>query len=275
MRGIFLMIMLGWLQVMPAQKIGPEALPEREAELKALFDRLYSEGGDSIKTKLARRIVEKFGEALSEEASFDYPWNSLDKIGKISSDDRQIRIFTWHLPLSREEVNYYGFIQIRLKRDRIRLFRLQDDPSAGQNSEIIDQSVDKWHGKLYYSIVEKHYEKETCYTLLGMDFNNPLSTIKTVEALAIRRNKPVFLKNMFLDGPDRKNRMVLEYSSQVAISMRYNEQLGLIVFDHLTPLHPVYTGNYEFYGPDGSFDGLEFVNGTWILREDVDARNPY
>jgi hypothetical protein len=57
------------------------------------------------------------------------------------------------------------------------------------------------------------------------------------------------------------------------MTARYDSVLKMIAFDHLVPFHPVYSGNYEFYGPDGSFDGLEFVDGLWMLREDLDARN--
>jgi hypothetical protein len=61
----------------------------------------------------------------------------------------------------------------------------------------------------------------------------------------------------------------------VAITLRYDPDLDLIAFDHLVPFHPVYHNNFEFYGPDGSFDGLEFSNGTWTLKEDIDARLQY
>jgi hypothetical protein len=49
--------------------------------------------------------------------------------------------------------------------------------------------------------------------------------------------------------------------------------MDMITFDHLVPFHPIYENNYEFYGPDGSFEGLQFEDGTWIQRTDIDARN--
>ena len=48
----------------------------------------------------------------------------------------------------------------------------------------------------------------------------------------------------------------------------------MITYDHLEPLHPIYRNNFEFYGPDGSIDGLEFKEGTWVYQKDIDARNP-
>jgi len=258
-----------------AQETQLERYAEKEKALKLLFDQLYSDSDTVNKESVADIIAEKFAAVLQEDESFDYRWSNLDKIGKIGSEDNQVKIFTWHLQLDKDNYLYYGFIQLKLKRDRVKLFRLQDFPQKNPAAEMLDQSIEAWHGKLYYSIIQKHYRRDTYYTLLGMDFNDALSTMKTIEVLTIRRNRPDFAKHMFFNGKDYKDRVVLEYSSQVAISVRYNGQMDMIVYDHLIPLHPVYKGNYMFYGPDGSYDGYEFIDGTWMLREDVDARNVY
>ena len=34
-----------------------------------------------------------------------------------------------------------------------------------------------------------------------------------------------------------------------------------------------FEGQYQFYGPDLSYDGFEFKNGKWLYIKDVDARN--
>jgi len=43
-------------------------------------------------------------------------------------------------------------------------------------------------------------------------------------------------------------------------------KMNMIIFDHLSPSKPSYTGNYQFYGPDFSYDGLEVLMdiGTWL-----------
>ena len=91
--------------------------------------------------------------------------------------------------------------------------------------------------------------------------------------MAIQRNIPFFVRSLFFNGRDKVDRFVLEYSDQVAISVRYNQGSGMITFDHLVPFHPIYENNFEFYGPDGSYDGLEFSGGLWNYRDDIDARN--
>ena len=57
------------------------------------------------------------------------------------------------------------------------------------------------------------------------------------------------------------------------MSLKYNNELKMIVFDHLSPFESRYQGVYQFYGPDFSYDGLEFNKGIWRLISDVDARN--
>jgi len=97
--------------------------------------------------------------------------------------------------------------------------------------------------------------------------------VKTIEVISIQRGKPVFRDEQFLLGGTVEDRIVLEYAADLAATVRYNEALDMIVYDHLAPLHPLYHGNYQFYGPDGSYDGLKFTEGIWVLEEDVDARN--
>jgi hypothetical protein len=172
-----------------------------------------------------------------------------------------------------DNYRYFGFVQVALKKGKFTLYALHDNGKSQRNVTKLDQSKDDWYGKLYYSIVTSSHKRKSYYTLLGMDFNNTRSTIKTIEVMGIQRNQPRFLKERFFDGRDKQDRMVLEYSSQVAISVRFDQSMKMITYDHLVPFHPIYENNFEFYGPDGSFDGLEFVDGTWILRTDIDARN--
>ena len=49
--------------------------------------------------------------------------------------------------------------------------------------------------------------------------------------------------------------------------------MKMIMFDHLSPSRPSYTGNYEYYGPDFSYDGFRFEKDAWVLTEQIDMRN--
>jgi len=243
-----------------------------ETRLEALFNQLYSDSLSDVEP-LLDTIREEMAEALSMEGSMDFPWNRLDKIGIITSEDLKMRIFTWHVMDDSDHYRYYCFIQVGIKKGRSKLYELKDNGKAQRGVMKLDQKKDDWYGKLYYKVLTNQYKRKTYYTVLGMDFNNLLSTIKSVEVLAIQRNDPYFVRSMFFNGRDKVDRYVLEYSSQVAISVRYDPRTNMITFDHLVPMHPIYEKNYEFYGPDGSFNGLEFSGGLWNYHDDIDVRN--
>jgi hypothetical protein len=237
-----------------------------------MFDQLYSDSLTEV-DPLLDSLRTEFSAALSMSGSMDFPWNRLDKIGIITSEDKMVRIFSWHVTDDINNYRYFGFIQVGLKKGKSRLYELKDNGKPQRGLFKLQQTNDDWYGKLYYQVLSNKYKRKTYYTLLGMDFNNSLSTIKTVEVISIQRNTPRFVKSLFYNGREKVDRLVLEYSKQVAISVRYDVGTDMITFDHLVPFHPIYEKNYEFYGPDGSFDGLEFSEGYWNFRDDIDARN--
>ena len=52
--------------------------------------------------------------------------------------------------------------------------------------------------------------------------------------------------------------------------MRFDKDM--IVFDHLSPSREDLEGQYQFYGPDFSYDGLRWKDCGWVLIEDLDLR---
>ena len=243
-----------------------------ETRLRQLFSRLYTDSLSDVDVVLDSIRIE-MTEALSMQGSMDFPWMRLDKIGIITSEDNRLRIFTWHIMDDFDHYRYFGFIQVGLKKGKSRLYELKDNNKLQRGVMKLDQSREDWYGKLYYQVLTNQYKRKTYYTLLGMDFNSSRSTIKSVEVMALQRNAPHFERSLFFNGRDKVDRLVLEYSSQVAISVRYDQGTDMITFDHLVPFHPIYENNFEFYGPDGSIDGLEFSGGIWNYQDDIDARN--
>ncbi len=245
-----------------------------ESELKLLFDHLYEDENPNADSclLLAR---EKMGEVLALPGAMDYPWSRLNRIGVVDSEDGKLRVFSWHHEENQESFRYYAFLQLRKKRGAHELIELIDNGLSQAGVYRADQRTDYWYGKLYYGVVSRQERRKVYYTLLGLDFNNSRSNIKSVEVFSIKGNKNRFEKDLFSNGNQIADRVVLEYSDQVSITVRYDPMLAMIVFDHLAPLHPVYKNNLEFYGPDGSFDGLEFSEGMWIFLEDIDARMQY
>ena len=57
------------------------------------------------------------------------------------------------------------------------------------------------------------------------------------------------------------------------MTIQYEEKAKRFVFDHLAPSKPIYQNQFEYYGPDFSYDALEYRKGKWVLVENVDVRN--
>lgn len=244
-----------------------------ESQLNQLFKQLYNQEDYTDKDRLYLRIDSLFQDALEQPGSYDYAWTKLDMIGKLKSDDGALKVFSWLYMKSRDEYKYTCYMQVSRGKGKSETFRMSKGKASGMKTEDYQQTRDNWHPKIYYQLITSKYKRKTFYTLLGADFNNSLSSIKTAEVLAVQRGKPVFRGAQFLHGGTVKNRIIFEYSAELTMTLRYNPQLKQIVFDHLAPLHPLYTGSYQFYGPDGSYDGLKFIEGIWVYEEDVDARN--
>ena len=243
-----------------------------EAQLKSMFDQLYRQDAAGPQMDLYHAIDSAFNAALRLPGSFDHTWSKLNQIGKLSSDDGMIKVFSWLYQVDMNDYRYSAFIQVS-ERGEPEIFKIS--PASGEHvhDNDFEQEVDHWDGKIYYDLVTKKHRRKVFYTLIGADMNNTKTSLKTIEVMMLQRGKPVFLEDQFLIEGNMQDRVVLEYSADLAASVRYNEAMDMIVYDHLVPLHPIYSGNYQFYGPDGSYDGLKFTEGVWMLEEDIDARN--
>ena len=271
-RSVFILLFFLFPFSLFSQETAYLELVKSEARLQGMFDELYADTLEDV-DPLLDSIRTGLSEALSLEGSMDFPWSRLDKIGIITSEDKKIRVFTWHFMDDPDNYRYFGFIQVRQRKGKSKVYELKDNGKPQRGVMKLDQKKSDWYGKLYYQVLTNKYKRKTYYTLLGMDFNNSRSTIKSVEVMTVQRNEPHFVRSLFVKGQDVVDRLVLEYDKEVAISVRFDPRTKMIAFDHLVPFDPVYENNYEFYGPDGSFDGLEFSQGKWIFHKDIDARN--
>jgi len=243
-----------------------------ETQLKSMFDQLYRQDAAGLQMELYHAIDSAFTAALELPGSFDHTWSKLNQIGKLASEDGHVKVFSWLYQVSMNDYRYSAFIQLSEKGDS-EIFKLR--PASGEHVHDInfEQEIDRWDGKIYYDLVTKKHRRKVFYTLVGADFNDAKTSLKTIEVMVVQRGTPLFLQDQFLIEDNLQDRIVLEYSADLAATVRYNETMDMIVYDHLAPLHPIYSGNYQFYGPDGSYDGLKFTKGIWVLEQDIDARN--
>lgn len=251
-----------------------------EEKLSDAFKQLYQMEDSPKRDSLNSYIIDNLSESLKTWDGYYYPWNSLEFIGRISSKDQKVKIFTWHLTDKSGKQKYFGLIAQRegkknKRKEKLdfKVIHLNDKSESMRNPQTPTLSADNWYGSVYYRISTFIHRKQTWYVLYGYDLNDSFSNRKSLEIMTIDKKGDVEFDGTIHIKDKVVKRLIFEYSSEVVMSVNYDEKLNMIVWDHLSPLEPLFRGNYRFYSPDGSYDGLRFEKGEFYLVEDVDARN--
>ena len=245
---------------------------ECEQDLNIQFEALKIASDDSVKLSISKKIMGDLKTVLGKKGSFSYPFNLINNLGKVTSPDEQVRIFSWNYTLVNGEYRYFALC---LKKDgrKNRLFELQQNLKV-EESMVTKLSSDQWLGALYYQIVPFKYNKKSMYLLLGWDGNKDRTSKKVIETLGFSKTgDPEFGFPVINWRGKRLSRVIFEYSKQAQMQLKYHERANCIVFDHLSPSEPRYINQFEYYGPDFSYDALELNNGIWNLVEEYDMKN--
>ena len=76
------------------------ALSETEQALRQAFEALHAADEDSAVIACNQQVCALVDEALKADSVFDYPFDAVGGMGRIYSDDRQLRILSWNYRLS-------------------------------------------------------------------------------------------------------------------------------------------------------------------------------
>lgn len=245
-----------------------------EADLSDKLYELRSVKDDSSINKLNSEFKELLENALEEKNAFDYPFNSLKTVGKIYSQDKLVRVFSWNVQYEDLSNDYFSFIMKKdERRDRVHVVELkrQKQPLQALTRETLDH--ENWYGALYYDIIDVEKGNRTYYTILGYDANNQRSTIKLLDVLYFTGKFPKFGYPLFETESGYQNRVIFEHSAKATMSLKYDPERGKIIFDHLSPETPNLKEFKEYYVPDMSYDAYLFEKNKWRLQEDIIAVN--
>ncbi len=269
----FILVLLLVAAPGPSQTVRSTAT---EDSLFRLFERFPTLESVGKMQELNETILDFMLDKLAEPESFAYAFDSLRKrVGILTADDGQFRIFTWNVPLGPWEHEYHGLIQVYDKKDKA----VQVHLLVNRITEIPDllhtqTGCAMWPGALYYNLVMEKHRGEVIYTLMGFNFNDRWSDKKIIEVLHFDSQMiPHFGKAVFSTPAGIQHRVVFEYSGDVAMNLRYNRDMKMIVYDHLSPIEPELKDHPRFYAPDFSYDGYKYRKGMWMHQSDIDVRN--
>lgn len=242
----------------------------RQRMLKLLYVQLQeTDGPEKQQAELLFR--DSLFQVVSSPGSEQFNFDSLPFIGRIASIDKKLIIYSWNIPQPEGYHHYFCIAQYYLKEEKKYKSTLFIEEPGFINKSPQGQATSLfWPGALYYEIVSTRYKGKEYFTLLGYDFNHLLSNRKLIEVLGFSvEGLPFFEpKAIFYDGKPH-NRMIFEYNERAQMMLRYSKADRMIVFDHLSPAKPSLEGQFQFYGPDLSFDGLVFEEGIWKHKTDI------
>ena len=247
----------------------------RQDSLKQLAFKLVNDQSAAVRFRSDSMFTKILVRALLKKNSFYFPFDSLLTISRLYSEDSVFRIFTWQVVKDDNYCRQRGFIQKQTKDGSLKLFPLRDvsEFTKAPADTIADNMG--WIGAIYYRIVQTEHLGTSYYTLFGYDENNIRTTRKWIEVLSFDgMGAPLFgLANGFSFAKDSLpkppvHRYLLEYKKDARARVQYDDELKMIIFDHLVSESNEPQKKYTLI-PDGDYEGFEWKNGQWLHVDKV------
>lgn len=261
------------------QEVHPMDIATLEDSIKVKLNALRSAENNAQREIANIKLKSWVEKTIWRPEAFDHPFDSLKTMGSITSPDEKFRLFNWNIEHEDGTQSYYCYVVKKTNSNNKNQVIELEDKSVSMRRDVTGLSLDNtnWYGGLYYKIIPVKKGSKLIYTLLAYDGNNRLTTKKYIETMYFAGSKKVkFGYPMIKDGKTISKRYFLEFTSDHYVSLKHQvkKKEQFIVFDHLSPKAPQLEGVYEHYVTDGSYDAFQFVDGYWILKQDVDQRNP-
>ena len=259
-----------------ATNIDTSIFVKSELKMQDLIDDILKSRELKERQEASLELERLMEETLKNNGSNDYSFGNLVGVSLQEPTDNTFRIFTWQLYIDKNHYLYKGFIQTKDGK----VFRLEDKSPDMQTVQFSILKPENWYGALYYNILDFKYEGEQFYLLFGYDAIDFYNKRKLLEVLYFdKTGKPKFGKSVIemQDSYARKlmvKRFLLEYSSSVNVTLNYDKDLDMIIYDHLiygTPFKDSGPSNL----PDGSYCGLKLSKeGIWKYIDKVHKDDP-
>ena len=140
-----------WAQVSP--------FPAIEQKLKIFSNQVMAGSEDFVRISNSDSLLNEFSRVLTIPGSFEFPFDSLKTVSRLTSEDKHFRIISWAIPKTDGSYEYSGLIQINSKKKGLKVIKLTDRSDELQGAENQILLPKNWYGALYYRIIpiqDKH-----------------------------------------------------------------------------------------------------------------------
>ena len=236
-------------------------------EIDKIFMRIQTANSDSLRYAMNDTISELLIREIRLPESFIRSFRVAKYIGKVTSPDAKICIYSWNILLNN------GFLFnciVQTSEGEIYKFKQTEYPYLPDSRRSI--KTNQWYGALYYDIIPYKYDGDIIYLLLGWSRYRNDTQFKVIDVLTLNEHGAELGAPIFYDKKDRYHRIILESDRQANISLIYEPNKKRIVFDHLSPMR-IEGNSIVSYGPDMSVDSYVRKRKGWELKEDVNIKN--
>ena len=254
-----------------AESINSARLTAFQDTLARLGKKIMTDSLSPRRIEANYQFIKTLVNALQEPNSYAFGFDSVKNMRILYAHDNSFRIMSWYVDRGNSTYRFYGAIQ--MNDPKLKLFGLVDHTSEFARPQDTVSSFESWYGAYYYEIIPVQAGQKKYHVLLGWSGENAGISRRVIEALHFEEGQPVFGLPVFNAREGLKNRIVFQYSSKASMMLDYLPEKKTIIFDHLVPFSEGQRGNYEFYGPDLTYDGFALQNGQWRLIENLDLEN--
>ena len=280
-------------------------LQNAERELHSLMNVMFSSKDDNERFNANEKFINILDNVLEYPNSFDYPFNSLDKISILASSDKRFKIFTWAVFSNEGVYDNFGMIQARNENtEEYEIYRLYDRSEEVFSPEEAKLADTSWFGAVYFDLITTKNENITYYTLLGWDGKDIYPKRKIIEPITFKRNsgRPSFGASIFHKEKQLK-RMIFEYAPTASFNLKWDNQYyteggvkkakqkglkknkpfeteaqkveksQMIIYEELEPMYDGLGMVKNLSVPSGKVVGLRFERGKWRKIENLIPRN--
>ncbi len=160
------------------------SLEKGQALLSQLFTDAAVKKTDVEKEKVHDSIAIVLHAALQDTGSFDFPFKDVKNLGKVYSDDKKIRFYTWNHPYADGTSRYYGFVQYKPEKGApVYVYRLTDESNTINDATSAVTHPENWYGCLVYEITSYRQDKQYYYILLGYDPHNLFISRRVIDIM--------------------------------------------------------------------------------------------
>lgn len=221
--------------------------------------------------------VEVFADSLWDFISIESNYgNRLLEVRNLSvqlPEDESFALYTWTVPLRDGTFKFFGFLWNPEWEDQKRL--VLEDLGTSEDSPYRWLRGGEFVGGLCYDILTTKHRGKKHYTLLMFRPGRIYHT-KMIDAIELgnKSYKVHFGSRIFNireNGDERYKRkpyrIWFRYNSSVTAAVRWDARHRGIICDHLAPSKPNLVEKWFAYGPDFSYDRIQWRRGQWQLDE--------